>query len=150
MELTITELQNLLENKEWKALVEQYTKEAEDMKSRVLLEYIEGTNDPDNRNLKHSTVEQLKVAIELKEKISAIDLPAARELVKFIELNIGNYEKTIKNTLVAASVWCYTATDIEIRKANTIIDFIGWVDLEIEKLKNPKKEDNVMERIREE
>lgn len=104
MELTITELQNLLEHKEWKALVEQYTKEAEDMKSRVLLEYIEGTNDPDNRNLKHSTVEQLKVAIELKEKISAIDLPAARELVKFIELNIGNYEKTIKNTLVAASV----------------------------------------------
>ena len=46
----------------------------------------------------------LETVAKLPQEISAIDLPAARELVKFIELNIGNYEKTIKNTLVAASV----------------------------------------------
>jgi hypothetical protein len=39
--MNITDLQNLLENKEWKALVEKYTKEAEDGKNSVLLEYLE-------------------------------------------------------------------------------------------------------------
>lgn len=150
MELTITELQNLLENKEWKELVEEYKKDAEDLKSSVLLEYLEGTEDQSIYNFKHVAIEQLKIAIELRERAEKIELPAAQEFVKFIDKIIGDYEKKIKNQLVADAMVYFSKTDIQIRKASTKIDFMNWLDNEIEKLKNPKKEDNVMERIREE
>ena len=150
MELTITELQNLLENKQWKELVEEYSKQSEDAKNLVLLEYIQGTEDQSVYNFKHIAVEQLKIALELKEKLSLIDLPASQEFVKFIDEVIKDYEKKIKNQLVADAMVYFSKTDIEIRKANTKTEFIGWLDYEIEKLKNPKKEDNVMDRIREE
>lgn len=150
MELTITELQNLLENKVWKEIVEEYTQSAEASKNKVLLAYIEGVEDQSDLNFKHIAVEQLKIALELKEKVAVIDLPASKEFVKFIDKVIGDYEKKIKNQLVADAVVYFTRTDLEIRKASTKIDFIGWLGNEIEKLKNPKKEDNVMERIREE
>lgn len=150
MELTITELQNLLENKEWKALVEEYKKDAEDAKSRVLLEYLQWTEDQSVYNFKHVAIEQLKIAIELRERVEKIELPAAQEFVKFIDNLMWDYEKRIKNSLVADAMVYFSKTDIEIRKANTRTEFIGWIDNEIEKLKKPKKDDNVMDRIREE
>lgn len=85
MELTITDLQNLLENKEWKALVEEYKQSAEDSKNKVLLSYINGAEDQSELNFKHIAVEQLKIALELKEKMEAIELPASQEFVKFID-----------------------------------------------------------------
>jgi len=94
--MNITDLQNLLEHKEWKALVERYTKEAEDRKNSVLLEYLEGTEDQSIYNFKHVAVEQLKIAIELRSEVESIDLPSAREFVKFIDTVIGDYEKRIK------------------------------------------------------
>ena len=95
-------------------------------------------------------MEQLKIALELREKMEGIEIPASQEFVKFIDKVIKDYEKKIKNLLVADAMVYFTKTDIEIRKANTKTDFIAWLDHEIEKLKNPKKEDNVMDRIREE
>lgn len=150
MELTITDLQNLLEHKDWKAIVQDYKKQAEDAKSQVLLDYLEGTEDQSIYNFKHVAVEQLKIALELREKMENIELPASQEFVKFVDIIIKDYENRIKGQLVADAMVYFTKTDIEIRKANTKTEFIAWLDHEIEKLKNPKKEDNVMDRIREE
>lgn len=41
MELTITDLQNLLENKEWQALITDYKSQVEQAQNRVLLAYLE-------------------------------------------------------------------------------------------------------------
>ena len=43
----------------------------------------------------------------------------------------------------------FTKTDIEIRKANTKIEFVKWIDNEIEKLKNPKDEGDTFAKIEE-
>jgi hypothetical protein len=94
--MTITDIQNLLDNKEWKVLVEKHTKEAEDLKNSVLLEYLEVAEDQSIYNAKHVAVEQLKIAIELRSEVEPIDLPASREFVKFIDTVIGDYEKRIK------------------------------------------------------
>ena len=147
--MNITDLQNLLEHKEWKALVERYTKEAEDRKNSVLLEYLEGTEDQSIYNFKHVAVEQLKIAIELRSEVESIDLPSAREFVKFIDTVIGDYEKRIKWQLVADAPVYFSKTDIEIRKASTRLEFIKWLDNEIEKLKKPKKDDDAFAKIEE-
>jgi hypothetical protein len=147
--MNITDIQNFLENKEWKALVEKYTKESEDGKNSVLLEYLEGTEDQSIYNAKHIAVEQLKIAIELRSELEKIDLPASREFVKFIDTVISDYEKRIKGTLVADMPVFFSKTDIEIRKASTKLDFIKWIDNEIEKLKKPKKDDDAFAKIEE-
>lgn len=150
MELTITELQNLLEHKEWKAIVEEYKDESEKAKNKVLLAYLEWEEDEPKYNYKHTAVEQLKIAIEIRDRVSTIDLPAVQEFTKFINEKISDYETTIKEKLVADGHVYFTATDIEIRKAVTKVAFTKWIDEQIEGLKKAKDESNVMEKIREE
>lgn len=148
--LSITQIQDVLENKEWIEIKKDLLDSAEKAKSYVLLQYLDKEfYEVDRYNFKNAVARQLAIVLELKEKVESIELAGMKVFVSFLNDMISDYEKHIKDKLVVDAIVSYTETDLVLREATTKIALTKWFDEQIEKLKKPKAEDNVMERIRE-
>jgi hypothetical protein len=79
-DLSITEIQDCLEHKEWKEIVEKYKKEYEDGKNSVLLSYLDKDfKEEQIYNFKNVVARQLIIAIELFEIIDKIELTGMKK-----------------------------------------------------------------------
>jgi len=149
-ELTITQIQDVLENKEWIELRKELEESAEKTKAYVLLQYLDREfYEVDKFNFKNAVARQLAIVLEIKEKLEAVNLSGMNVFISFLDDMVSDYEKHIKDKLVADALVSYTETDLMLREATTKLALTKWFDEQIEKLKKPKAEDNVLDRIRE-
>ena len=148
--LTITEIQDVLESTVWKEFVAEATEESEKGKWSVLLSYLDKEFTENSvYTPKNVAARQLIITINLKERFEWVELSGMKKFVSHLDEQINNYEIFIKNTLNADTFVQFTETDVLIREVNTKIEYSKWFEKKVEEIKKPKEDDNVMDRVRE-
>lgn len=118
-ELTITQIQDVLENKEWIELRKELEESAEKTKAYVLLQYLDREfYEVDKFNFKNAVARQLAIVLEIKEKLEAVNLSGMNVFISFLDDMVSDYEKHIKDKLVADALVSYTETDLMLRGDN--------------------------------
>ena len=153
IEIWISDIQDVLLHPKWIELYKETADNYKQVQSLVLLKYLDKDFREDQvYNQKHRKADDIRATLEIIDAVEEIKLPWIEKFVKHLQNLIWAYETLIKKNVgwsEGITMAVSTETDLEISHARHKVWIVEWFNQKLEKLKKPKAEDNVMDRIRE-
>lgn len=153
--LFISEYSQLIQDKEYKELMERYKKEMMKLRKQVFLDYTSGRlKENQLYNEKNKAVEVLWVLLEAKDDFEKIQLPWVKYMITELDDRIQDHTNMIETSIGWLQTWLtmsvYTESDLDLQKALALEHIITAYDKALEDCKKDTESDKTLDTVVEE